>query len=87
MKTIRDRQAEEDGKVVVNASSASFESVTQRFLSSSKSNQIKCPSCGNTIDFNKGVKWQGPDTFTCGDCERHLSMRLVHQALRDLGIE
>ncbi len=64
-----------------------FESITQRLLSLPKSNQIKCPSCGNLIDFNKGVTWQGPDTFTCGGCDRHLSMHLVHRALRDLGME
>lgn len=87
MKTIKDRHAKEIENVAPETSHTSFESVTAKFLSSAKSNQMKCPTCGNTIDFNMGVKWQSPDTFTCGGCNRLLSMRLIHRALRDLGIE
>ncbi|MBY8997062.1 MAG: hypothetical protein KGD60_04975 [Candidatus Thorarchaeota archaeon] len=87
MDTIKDRHAKEIGKHDVKESQLSFESVTAKFLSSPRSNQIKCPTCGNTIDFNMAVKWQGPDTFTCDGCNRLLSMRLIHRALRDLGLE
>jgi hypothetical protein len=66
--------------------SSSFESFTEKFLASSLSDQIKCPSCKNTIDFNGPVKWHGPDTFTCGSCDRYLSMKLVERAMRDLGM-
>ena len=66
---------------------SSFASVTKRFVSSRNRTLIKCPSCGCVIDFKMGVEWQGPDTFTCGVCERHLSMNLVYRALRDLGVE
>jgi predicted RNA-binding Zn-ribbon protein involved in translation (DUF1610 family) len=71
----------------IQVESPAFESVTRRLLSSEKSAQIKCPSCGSIINFSMGVEWQGPDTFTCQVCERHLSMNLVHRALRDLGVE
>ncbi|MGD9397878.1 MAG: hypothetical protein PVJ05_15685 [Candidatus Thorarchaeota archaeon] len=64
-----------------------FESVTKRLMSSEKKSQIRCPSCGSIINFDMGVEWQGPDTFTCQVCESHLSMNLVHRALRDLGME
>ncbi|MFW9767403.1 MAG: hypothetical protein ACFFF9_12105 [Candidatus Thorarchaeota archaeon] len=70
----------------IKESSLRFESFTEKFLSSSLSNQIKCPSCKNTIDFNGPVKWYGPDTFSCGSCDRYLSMRLVERAMRDLGM-
>jgi hypothetical protein len=65
----------------------SFESFTEKFLTSLLSNHIECPSCKNTIDFNGPVKWYGPDTFSCRSCDRYLSMRLVERALRDLGIQ
>ena len=65
----------------------SFESFTKKFLSSSQSDQIQCPSCKNTIDFNGPVKWHGPDTFACGSCDRYLSMKLIERALRDLGLK
>ncbi|MGY5864336.1 MAG: hypothetical protein RTV41_07010 [Candidatus Thorarchaeota archaeon] len=65
----------------------SFESFTEKFLSSSLSDKFQCPSCKNTIDFNGPVKWHGPDTFTCGSCDRYLSMKLVERALRDLGLK
>jgi hypothetical protein len=87
MDTTNDRHAKQNEIVTLKDSQPSFESVTQKFLSSPQSNQIRCPTCGNVIDFNSGVKWQGPDTFTCCGCERLLSMRLIHRALRDLGIE
>lgn len=64
-----------------------FESFTKKFLSSSLSNQIECSSCKNAIDFNNPVKWYGPDTFTCGTCDKFLSMRLIQRALRDLGMQ
>ena len=64
-----------------------FVSVTQKFLSSAESKQIKCPTCGNTLDFSMGVKWEGPDSFTCCGCNRLLSMRLIHRALGDLGAD
>ena len=67
--------------------SPAFESVTRRLLSSEKGTCILCPSCGSVVNFDMGVEWQGPDTFTCQECKRHLSMDLVHRALRDLGIE
>jgi len=87
METIRDPYAKKNEIVPETEPQSSFESVTQKFLSSSKSSQIKCPTCGNTIDFNRGVTWQGPDTFSCSGCDRLLSMRLIHGALRDLGLK
>ncbi len=63
-----------------------FESFTKKFLASSLSNQIQCPTCTNVIDFNKSIAWYGPDTFTCGSCNRYLSMKLVERAMRDLGM-
>jgi hypothetical protein len=70
----------------VGDTAPSFESFTEKFLISSLSSQIQCPSCKNTIDFNGPVKWHGPDTFTCGSCDIYLSMKLVERALRDLGM-
>ncbi|MHA1943375.1 MAG: hypothetical protein ACW96M_03165 [Candidatus Thorarchaeota archaeon] len=67
--------------------SSDFESFTEKFLSSLLSSQIECPSCKNAIDFNKSVKWYGPDTFSCGACEKFLSMRLIQRAMRDLGLQ
>ncbi|MHA1963847.1 MAG: hypothetical protein ACXACG_06425 [Candidatus Thorarchaeota archaeon] len=87
METTKDRHDKENGKFAKKEPQPSFESVTQRFLSSPRSSKMICPTCGNTIDFNLGVKWQGPDTFVCGGCNRFLSMQLIHHALRDLGIE
>lgn len=87
MRIVGHRNAKLSKIVATETDSPSFESVTQRFLSLPKRNQIKCPSCGNVIDFNMGVEWHGPDTFSCSVCDRFLSMQLVHRALRDLGIE
>ncbi len=64
-----------------------FESFTKKFLTSSLSNNIECPQCKNAIDFNKPMKWYGPDTFSCGSCDKFLSMRLIQRALRDLGLQ
>ena len=64
-----------------------FESLTKKFLTSLLSNQIECPSCKNAIDFNKSVNWYGPDTFSCGSCDKFLSMQLIQRALRDLSIQ
>ena len=67
--------------------SSDFESFTKKFLSSSLSSQIECPSCKNAINFSKPVKWYGPDTFSCGSCDNFLRMRLIQRALRDLGLQ
>jgi hypothetical protein len=87
MRIINNRHPKIVEKAAAKASSPVFESVTQRFLSSTKNNPVKCPLCDDIIDFNMGVKWHGPDTFTCGGCERLLSMHLIHRALKDLGIK
>ncbi len=67
--------------------SSDFESFTKKFLSSSLSSQLECPSCKNAIDFNKPIQWYGPDTFSCGSCDKFLSMRLIQRAMRDLGLQ
>ncbi|MHA3962570.1 MAG: hypothetical protein AM325_003440 [Candidatus Thorarchaeota archaeon SMTZ1-45] len=87
MGTSRDPHAKENVITPIKNSSSNFESITKKFLSSPQSNQIKCPTCGDLIDFNSGVTWQGPDTFTCCGCARLLSMRLIQRALKDLGVD
>ncbi|MFW9794217.1 MAG: hypothetical protein ACFFEE_07945 [Candidatus Thorarchaeota archaeon] len=73
--------------VSFKAISTNFESFTKKFLTSPLGNNIECPSCKNAIDFNKPMKWYGPDTFSCGSCDKFLSMRLIQRALRDLGLQ
>lgn len=67
--------------------SSDFESFTKKFLSSSLSSQIECPSCKNAINFNKTVKCYSPDTISCGTCDKFLSTSLIQRALRDLGLQ
>ncbi len=64
-----------------------FQSVTRDFLSSERSREIRCPSCGRPLNFRSSVEWVGPDSFTCGSCNRLLNISLINRALRDLGIE
>jgi len=64
-----------------------FRSVTRDFLSSKRSKEMRCPSCGSTIDFESGIEWMGPDSFTCGSCNRLLNISMIQRALRDLGVE
>ncbi|MHA2151609.1 MAG: hypothetical protein ACXAAQ_06480 [Candidatus Thorarchaeota archaeon] len=65
---------------------SNFESFTKKFLSSPDIG-VECPSCKTRIDFNGPVKWYGPDTFSCGSCDKFLSMKIVERALRDLCVQ
>ncbi len=84
-KPTRDFARPESSKMVPRETH--FRSVTREFLSSEKSRDLRCPSCGSPIDFNAGVEWMGPDAFLCVTCDRLLHMSLIHRALRDLGIK
>ena len=64
-----------------------FRSVTRDFLSSKRSKEMRCPSCGSPLDFESGVEWMGPDSFTCGTCDYLLNISMIQRALRDLGVE
>jgi transposase-like protein len=64
-----------------------FISITRTFLSSEISKELRCPLCGASLDFANGMEWVGPDSFTCQQCEQLINIRLVLQALRDLGVE
>ena len=64
-----------------------FRSVTREFLSSEKSRDMRCPSCGSPLDFKSGIEWMGPDSFTCGSCNCLLNISLIQGALRDLGVK
>jgi hypothetical protein len=65
----------------------SFTSITRIFLSSTTSKDLKCPQCGALLNFTSGIEWIGPDSFTCGSCEKLINIRLIQQALRDLGVD
>ncbi len=64
-----------------------FTSVTRTFLSSTASRKMRCPNCGNTLNFASGMEWIGPDSFTCESCQHLINIRLIQRALRDLGVE
>ena len=84
-KPARDLARPESSKVVQRETG--FRSVTREFLSSEESREMRCPSCGSALDFKSGVEWMGPDSFTCGSCNRLLNISLIQGALRDLGIK
>ena len=84
-KPTRDLAHSESSKVVPRETR--FRSVTREFLSSAKSRDMRCPSCGSPLNFNSGMEWLGPDSFTCGSCNRLLNISLIQRALRDLGIK
>ena len=64
-----------------------FQSVTRILLATHNRKDIVCPYCGNMLNFESTFEWMGPDAFLCSSCDRLLEMSLIHQALRDLGIE
>ena len=64
-----------------------FQSVTRILLATHNRKDIICPYCGNVINFEIAIEWMGPDAFLCSSCDRLLDLSLIHQALRDLGIE
>ena len=89
MKTIKEKQDASDfipepSYAIVKESE--FDSITKKFLASSQSRVIICPSCGKRLNFHSGLEWTGPDSFTCTSCNRLLSISLIQQALRDLGV-
>lgn len=87
MELFHNRHAHQKNPIPEKNELPAFESVTQKFLSSPQSYKLECPKCGSVVDFNRGVEWQGPDTFACSKCNHLLSIRLLHRALKDLGIE
>lgn len=64
-----------------------FTSITRAFLSSAASKELGCPRCGAPLDFTNGMEWIGPDSFTCKHCSQLINIRLIQQALRDLGVK
>ena len=84
-KPARDLTRRESSKVVQRETG--FRSVTRDFLSSKRSKEMRCPSCGSSLDFESGVEWMGPDSFTCGSCDNLLNISMIQRALRDLGVE
>ncbi|MFW9844517.1 MAG: hypothetical protein ACFFEV_08070 [Candidatus Thorarchaeota archaeon] len=64
-----------------------FQSVTRILLAAHNRKDIVCPYCGNVLNFEVAIEWMGPDAFLCGSCDRLLEMSLIHQALRDLGVD
>lgn len=86
MELTKVRSARYDDKNPIKEPHIAFESITKKFLASPQSKRIRCTACSSIIDFSSGVAWQGSDTFTCGTCKQLLSMRLIHRALKDLGI-
>ncbi|MDH4214927.1 MAG: hypothetical protein OEV85_13505 [Candidatus Thorarchaeota archaeon] len=64
-----------------------FTSVTRAFFASAASSQLHCPRCGASLNFAQGIEWVGPDSFTCSSCSQLVNIRLIQQALRDLGVE
>jgi hypothetical protein len=63
-----------------------FRSVTQNFIRLSKEKLITCPKCGKSIDFQLGVNWHGPTSFSCNACNKLLHMSYVTRQLEKMGL-
>jgi transposase-like protein len=64
-----------------------FISITRAFFASTASKELQCPRCGASLNFAHGTEWVGPDSFTCSSCAQLINIKLIHQALQDLGVK
>ena len=86
MKPPTKARAERDIGLNEKRESSKFTSVTQNFIRLSQEKLIRCPRCGNTIDFQSGVDWHGPTSFSCGACDKILHMSYVTRQLEKMGL-
>ncbi|TFG12924.1 hypothetical protein EU537_08130 [Candidatus Thorarchaeota archaeon] len=86
MRTPSKAKAEREIGLREKRGTGGFKSVTESFIRLSEEKLITCPRCGNAIDFQSGIDWHGPTSFSCSACNKLLHMSYVTRQLEKMGL-